>query len=151
MGINYRSAAGPANRDSVLNRRIISGEDQGRDMPSRWSGGSVAQLYTISVTGGNTLASGQAGIKYDVTADDAVPSAYDPNVTSSFIDGIGRGVLSIDGVAQSGFVLIANAGGGGITFALVGTDTVVVSSAPITIPITGGGGTTVSAYVPLFL
>ncbi len=151
MSLNQRSSANPANRNAVLDRRISSGEDLTRDLPSRWAGGAGAShLYTISVTGGNTLASGQTGIKYDATADDAVPSAYDPSVTSTFIDGIGRGILSIDGVPQSGSVLIANAGGGGIDFALVATDIIVVAST-VDIPVTGGGGTTVTAYIPLFM
>ena len=68
-------------------------------------GGSPIRLMTITITGGNTLTTGQAGIKYSSSTISTVPSAYDPNVTSSFIDGIGRGTLRINGTLQSGFCL----------------------------------------------
>jgi hypothetical protein len=100
---------------------------------------------------GNTLATGQSGIKKTTTITN-VPSAYDPTVTSSFIDGIGRGTLWINGVSQ-GLVLIVNDGGGGsnVNFDLVGgSDPDVCSPVAATVSLTVGGdpNVKVTAYRP---
>jgi hypothetical protein len=91
----------------------------------------------VGVVGGNTLSTGQAGVKY-VPSIPSVPSAYDPNVTSSFIDGIGRGPLIINGVVQDGYVLIVNSNSGSLRLALV-LDDVAYAGGPIRIPVDGGG------------
>ena len=67
------------------------------------------QMYVI-IDKGNTLdgGSGVDGIKHLTTEITSLPSAYDPNVTSTFINGIGRGTLVRDGVIQSGYVLVCN-------------------------------------------
>ena len=64
--------------------------------------------YFVTIDGGNTLDSGQSGVIYVEGEIPSVPSAYDPNVTSTFIDGIGRGKLYINGAAQDGYVLVVN-------------------------------------------
>lgn len=65
------------------------------------------QRAWVKIVGGNTLdENGQAGIEAVQVA--SVPTAYDPTVTSSFIDGIGRGTLTLDGVTQADYVLINN-------------------------------------------
>jgi len=73
---------------------------------------------TILIKGGNTLDTAQLGVKYSTVT--TVPSAYDPNVTTSFIDGIGRGTLYVNGVAQDGYVLVVNDERGSFGHALLG-------------------------------
>jgi hypothetical protein len=112
-------------------------------------GSSTAQVKRLVIDTGNTLATGQNGIKKTSTITD-VPSAYDPTVTSSFIDGVGRGTLWINGVSQ-GLVLIINDGGGGsnINFDLLGGSDPDVGSpiaALATLTVGGDPNTTVTAY-----
>jgi hypothetical protein len=66
-------------------------------------------MYVI-IDKGNTLDGGVGtdGIKHLTTEITSLPSAYDPNVTSTFIDGIGRGTLVKDGLIMSGYVLVCN-------------------------------------------
>ena len=98
----------------------------------------------LSIVGGNTLETTQTGINYQSGTITSVPSAYDPNVTSSFIDGIGRGTLYKDGVAQTGYVLIVNDDRGTFRNALL------VSDGPITTGYVmiqvGSSGVYVQAY-----
>ena len=109
----------------------------------------VSPYMAILIDQGNTLTSGQDGIKYQASVA-TVPSAYDPNVTSSFVDGIGRGTLYIDGVAQSGYVLVANTSSGLLSISLLTGDTIAVGGT-VAIPISGGGGATVTAYTAAWL
>lgn len=106
----------------------------------------------LTITGGNTLADAVTlGIK-KVSTISSVPSAYDPNVDTTFIDGIGRGTLELDGVAQSGFVLIVNDGrlASPVTFALFATGR-VACFAVSSILISGSAtGASVTVYVPYF-
>lgn len=100
----------------------------------------------VNIVSGNTLDSGQLGVKYSSSEIATVPSAYDPTVTSSFIDGIGRGTLYINGTAQASYVLVVNDTRG------VNRNAVIIGENPYTggsveIPVSGGGGTTVRAYV----
>jgi hypothetical protein len=119
--------------------------------PLKARAGSTSRLYTVSILSGNTLSTGQTGIKYSSSGISDVPSAYDPDVTSSFIDGVGRGTLFIDGVSQTSKVLIVNdLTGGAITFALLVGDIVVVRASR-TLTVGGDPNTTVTAYSPLFL
>jgi hypothetical protein len=110
------------------------------DMQHRIPRASASLL--IVVDQGNTLETGQPGIVYEATVA-SVPSAYDPDVTSSFIDGIGRGTLYKSGVAQEGYVLIVNSDDGSFRNALFQGDPFVTSGA-ISIPVAGGGS--ISAY-----
>ncbi len=118
------------------------------------SAAGASSFNTISIIGGNTLSTGQIGIKYSSSLITSVPSAYDPTVTTSFIDGIGRGTLFINGVSQ-GIVLVVNdTRGGAVTFDLLGTSDgadVGYAGSPVSIDVSGGGGTTVSAYPIAFL
>lgn len=107
-------------------------------------GSPGAPILTILIDGGNTLETGQNGIVYESTVS-SVPSAYDPNSTSTFIDGIGRGTLTINGVVQEGYVLVVNSDSGTFRNALLGDgEDVVAAGGPISIPVDGGGA--VSAY-----
>lgn len=91
----------------------------------------------IYIDKGNTLEEGSDGINYEATVAN-VPSAYDPNAVDTFIDGIGRGTLYINGVAQDGYVLVVNSDDGTFRNALVQGDVVWVGD-PIQIPVSGGG------------
>ena len=110
---------------------------------------STVAFQTILIDQGNVLASGQNGVKYIATVA-SVPSAYDPTVTSSFIDGIGRGTLYIDGVSQ-GYVLVANTSSGSIgSIALLTGDTIAVASVG-SIANAGAGAASVVVYFPAWL
>ncbi len=91
-------------------------------LPSRWAGAAPTRFTVIKITGGNTLATGQAGIKYSSSAITTVGSDYDPDVDTSFIDGIGRADLYIDGVLQTGKVLVVLDTSSVIDFALIQND-----------------------------
>ena len=103
---------------------------------------TIPDYMTILIDVGNTLETGQDGIVYEASIAE-VPSAYDPNVTSSFIDGIGRGTLFKNGSAQSGYVLVINTDQGSFRNALLEGD-VVWTSGAVEVPVDGGG--TVLAY-----
>ncbi len=91
----------------------------------------------VEIVSGNTLETGQTGVLYEATVS-SVPSAYDPNVTSSFVDGIGRGTLYVNGVAQTGYVLVVNSDSGSFRNALRVSDRVWVGDL-VAIPVDGGG------------
>ncbi len=91
----------------------------------------------LVVVGGNTLETGQIGIVYEATVA-SVPSAYDPAVTSTFVDGIGRATLYVNGTAQSGYVLVVNSDAGSWRNALFVNDP-FATSGTISIPVSGGG------------
>lgn len=117
-------------------------QEQSRNIPSRFAGGGT-EYNTAKIVSGNTLETGQAGIKYKSPIITSVPSAYDPDVTSTFIDGIGRGKLYVNGVEQDGYVLIINDDHGSFGNALR-FDDIIFAGGPVSIPVTGGGS--VSCY-----
>lgn len=115
-------------------------------------GGNAQPTRTLLITGGNTLSDGSTlGIKYVSAGVSAVPSLYDPNVTTTFIDGIGRAQLMVNGVLQSGYVLVVHSPlSGGITDALFANDLCLASPVKSNIPVTGDpNNATVSCYIPL--
>lgn len=120
--------------------------------PPKGAGGSVTKR--IAIVEGNTLATGQDGIVYEASEITSVPSAYDPSTDTSFIDGIGRGILYVNGVSQ-GYVLVVNDGRSGsvINFDLLGGSDFDVGDVATTVDIavSGGGGTTVTCYVIGFI
>jgi len=98
----------------------------------------------VLIEGGNTLDNGDAGVVYVDSVIASVPSAYDPNTTSSFIDGIGRGTLYVNGAARTGYVLVVNDQRG------VNRNAVIAGESPYagsSVSIPAGGGATVTAYV----
>ena len=103
-----------------------------------------SQMFLI-IDRGNTLDSGQLGIKHLTTLLTSIPSNYDPNVTSSFIDGIGRAQLMKDGVIQSGYVLVINDARSLWGCALLTGDPIATTGA---VNISYGAGS-VLAYVPV--
>ena len=104
----------------------------------------VTNIYGLSVTGGNVLDGGQQGIKYQSGTVTSVPSAYDPNVTTAFIDGIGRGQLQVNGAVQTGYVLIVNDDRGSFRNAVVVGDP-LISTGSVQIQV-GSSGVYVTAY-----
>lgn len=105
----------------------------------------------IYIDQGNTLDTGEKGIKYEGSEITEVPTAYDPDSDTSFIDGIGRGQLEINGVLQSGYVLVVNDIRSGYGNAFLGDNG--YEDGPdkpwafyaVSIPVDGGGS--VSAWV----
>lgn len=114
-------------------------------------GSATTRIYTLIISGGNTLDDGvTSGIVYSETPITEVPSLYDPNVDSTFIDGIGRATLYIDGIAQSGYVLVVHDGGSGaITNALFAGDPCLASPNAVSIPLASDSSQSVTAYRPL--
>jgi hypothetical protein len=64
----------------------------------------------LTIIGGNTLSSGQAGIKH-VTTQTTCPADYDPNVDTSYADGWGNAYMFINGKLADNKVLVLNDGG----------------------------------------
>lgn len=108
-------------------------------------------IRTILIKDGNTLDTEQLGVAYSLTGVNTVPSAYDPNVDSSFIDGIGRGTLYINGVAQDGYVLVVNDSRSSFGHALLGDNAdedgpdLCWAFSEVAIPVDAGGS--VAAWV----
>lgn len=103
-----------------------------------------SQMFLL-IDKGNTLDSGQFGIKRVATVITSVPSAYDPNATSAFIDGIGRARLVRDAVIQDGYVLVCNDARSAWASAFLQDDAVAVSGT-VTL---SAGASSVTAYVPV--
>jgi hypothetical protein len=99
----------------------------------------------IIIDQGQTLESTDLGIKYSTSAITSLASAYDPNSTTSYPDGIGRGTLYIDGVAQTGYVLVINDSLSGILSAVIQSDSCAASS-----PISMSNGTGTSIVYRIF-
>lgn len=108
-------------------------------------------IRTILIKDGNTLDTTQLGVKYVGAGVSTVPSAYDPNVTTSFIDGIGRGTMYVNGVAQNGYVLVVNDSRSSFGHALLGDNAdddgpdLCWAFGSVVIPVDGGG--TVVAWI----
>ncbi len=113
--------------------------------------GSSSHAYALIIDVGNLLSDATThGIKFTGSIS-TVPSLYDPNVTSTFIDGIGRATLYIDGVAQSGYVLVVNDGRSGtlINKALFQGDR-CESLGSVSIPLVSDATKSVAVYIPYF-
>jgi hypothetical protein len=119
----------------VTNRRLAA-----RPVDQRGAGIVSSLILIIDV--GNTLETGQDGIVYYEGTLASVPTAYDPETDTSFIDGIGRATLYKNGVSQ-GYVLVVNDDSGSFRNALFQNDP-IVSSGTISLAVDGGG--TVNAW-----
>ena len=105
----------------------------------------VRDTYIV-VMGGNILDTGQDGCKW-VSSVAELAAAYDPNTATSFMNGVARGRLFVDGVEQTDKVLLVNEG---YTYghallgeaAADGADKVWAFTAT-TKPVAGGGDKTV--------
>jgi hypothetical protein len=67
----------------------------------------ATQVLYLIIDKGNILDDGSDGIKLSTTLITSIP-AYDPNVNTSFVDGIGRAQLVANGEILSGYVLVVN-------------------------------------------
>lgn len=125
-----------------LQRQVADLSRRADQRPVLSTGKGGGDYVTVIIDGGNELETGQNGVVYvESPGVETVPSAYDPDVTSSFIDGIGRGVVLINGAEQPGYVLVVNDDRGSFRNALVGSD-VVWCGDPVSIPVDGGGSIT---------
>jgi len=94
--------------------------------------------YVLAIDQGNTLVgTGQLGIRYSATPLTGIPT-YDPNTATSFVNGIGRATLYINGVAQTGYVLVVNDSRGSFGNALLQGDR-IWSGGTVAIPQSAGG------------
>jgi len=125
------------NDRKIANQSIVRNEGRITNRPVLQSVRGIVKTRWITIDKGNTLEEGSDGILYEATVA-SVPSAYDPDVTDTFIDGVGRGTLYIHGVAQTGYVLVVNSDAGTFRNALVQGDVVWVGN-PIPMPVDGGG------------
>ena len=139
-----------AQRIARLEREVQRLQNAIVQRPLRTRMGGRNSILTLLIDRGNTLSDGVTlGINYSSSEITTVPSAYDPNVTSTFIDGIGRATLYIDGVAQSGYVLVVNdTSSGAVAIPLLQGWVCVARLTPKTI-LVGAGPESVQAYVPL--
>lgn len=112
---------------------------------------STPSIYHLTIIGGNTLSDGSTtGIVWKSPAPTTVPSLYNPDVDTTFVDGIGRAQLFINGALQTGNVLVANYNGNGSPnqLALAGGNIVMAYPATITLPLVSDATQTVTLYVP---
>jgi hypothetical protein len=141
-----------------LERRVLALEAELRAVRQRlalqpWqikaSGGAVDNSRIVINTG-NTLVTGQDGIKFSATPITDVPSAYDPLTPGTAIDGVGWGYLYDGGTSLS--VLVVNDAGGGsvVNFDLVGgvddPDVASVIATRVSLTVGGDPDTTITAY-----
>lgn len=132
-------------------RRVAKLEQELAQRPLRGGGGSSTPVFSLVIVGGNTLSDGSTlGIKKVSSAITSVPSAYDPTITSAFIDGIGRAQLWINGAVQSSFVLVVHDSRTSFGEALFSSETVLASPTTASIPVAGDpNGATVTCYIPV--
>lgn len=70
-------------------------------------GGSVPPFRRVVIIGGNTLSGGLVGIKYALSV---TPLAlYDPDIDTSYPDGLGNAWDHLDGIRQANRVLVRHA------------------------------------------
>lgn len=125
-----------------LQRQVSDLKRRADQRPVLVTSSRPSEQLLLVIVGGNTLETGQNGVVYEATVA-SVPSAYDPTVTSSFIDGIGRATLYRNGVADDDYVLVVNSNDGSFRNAAFQNDPFATSGA-VSIPVDGGGF--VSAY-----
>lgn len=121
--------------------------------PIKTRGGSPTAQKWIKIDRGNTLNDGiTLGIKYVAGGVATVPSLYDPTVTSTFIDGIGRGTLYVNGT-DSGLVLVVNANIFNVSIIVQAlfTNDRVQAITTVAIPLAGDPTQSVTCYVPYFI
>ncbi len=147
---------GEARRAARIQRLAEMRALEQRNIPARWKVPAPASAMYLTIVGGQTLSDAiTLGIKYYDSGIDGylttVPSLYDPNITSTFIDGIGRATLTIDDTVQSGYVLVVNDGrnASAIRTALAATWR-VMTLGTITLPLASDATQSVTLYVPYF-
>lgn len=138
-------------REIQREQRRMWAEIYQRPIKVKGGGGSVQHVYQLVIIGGNLLSDGiTEGIKYSSSPIVDVPAIYDPEVDTSFVDGIGRGYLYIDGVLQTLRVLILHdSSAGAITTALFSGDLCIANVSPTTLPLDSDPSQTVTLWRPL--
>jgi hypothetical protein len=112
---------------------------------ARTVAGAAPPFKSLTIVGGNTLASGQAGVKLVGTMTE-VASLWDPATDGPYEDGIGNAYLFVDGASQ-GKVLVLNDGRAGMASSLV-TSWRCMAVASISLPLTGDPTQSVLVYIP---
>jgi len=73
-------------------------------VPVRLPPGGEARVLRIQIIGGNPLASGIEAVQYAASV--TLAQAYDPDVDTAYIAGLGNGWLFINGIRQPNRVLV---------------------------------------------
>lgn len=123
-----------------LKRRVAA-------MPVVVSPYQPSQMFLVIDKGNIITPSAQDGIIHVGTQINSVPSAYNPNVTSSFIDGIGRARLVRDGAIDlTNYVLVCSDVRSLWQSSLLQNDA-ISTTGTAQIAVSGGGFVTV--YIPV--
>jgi hypothetical protein len=122
--------------DRVAARPAIAGKAGGGSEPER----------LVSIIGGNLLGSGAYGIKF-VSALPTVDKFYDPDVDTTFPDGLGYATYYVDGVLEPENVIVIHDWTiyrapliSGLVLPVRGTMTIPITPTPVT------GPTTITVY-----
>jgi hypothetical protein len=119
---------------------------------------STKQLKLVIIDGQTVYNSGGTtyyGINWSNVAITTVPVLYDPTVsqvpgTFTAVTGIGRAILWTNNVASTTPVLVIHSTTySSFSYPLINTDPVVAGPA-VSIPVSGGGGTSIVAYTVSF-
>lgn len=89
-------------------QELLAELNQDRGRRPLWIPPWAQPWLTLTIIGGNDLASGQNGIKWIEGTATALPGDYDPDVTTEYADGWGNAYLRINGVLQPKKVLFLN-------------------------------------------
>lgn len=130
------SAANREWKEEAARRRDT--QEQNRNLPSRWQGGRAAPYMVLVVIDGNTLETDQDGAVFAEEEITELPADYDPETDDSFIDGIFRAWLKVDGITQEKRVLAVNDGSGSWQNCLEAGARIFTNGYKF-IPVAGGG------------
>jgi hypothetical protein len=153
--------SGPISRREFeeLRRDVARFRQELAQRPLFGGGGGSSPRYELKILDGNTVYSSGGTTVYGINLASSiatVPSIYDPNGVGgtaglfTAIDGIGRAQLWINGVLQSGFVLVVLDPRSPIPTLLAQLDS-VRSEGTVSIPLVSDATQSINAYVPLFL
>lgn len=126
-------------RVAELSRRLDNRPILGYQAPQ-------SKYSIVRIVYGQTLGTGQTGIKYSTTPITSVPSAYNADTDTSFIDGIGSGQMYQENIGK-GNVILLNDTTSVIGRVLLAGDWVSVLG-PVDMPAPGGN---ISVYRVWFL
>jgi hypothetical protein len=132
-----RTNASALNRSNASERSFQAIQRRSIQVPSRFGRSGPGPVLHVMLIGGNELDSGQDGLIYAATVTPA--AVYDPEVDTTFPDGLARGWLFVDGVRQAERVLIRHdfightgAFIGGTHLSVTGTTTLTYDDTPMT-------------------
>ena len=131
-----------------LRRRLERIERDMDRIPSRLaSGAETTALRSLMIDRGNdaTIGNNLKGIVYNPSP--ITPTAvYDPNTDTTFPDGLGRGILFVDGVQQAGYVLVLH-NFSGAPFPVIAGDLVRIAGTTTLTYDPGSGPVSMTAYL----